>query len=71
MNTPKDKAFAAIVACFALVCVAGVGFCVKEFVRNRSALDSIEANEKAVKKLSARKLEFALTEENLKTEEAI
>lgn len=70
MNTPKDKAFAAIVSCFALVCVAGVGFCVKEFVRNRSALDSIEANEKAVKKLSARKLEFALTEENLKTEEA-
>ncbi len=70
MTTPKDKAFTAIVSCFALVFFVGGGFCVKELVLNNSARNSIEENARAVKKLSERKSDIALTEENLKTEEA-
>lgn len=70
MNIPKDKAFTAIVSVFALIFLVGVGFCIKEFVRNGSVRDSIEKNEKTIRKLSGRKTEFALTEKNLETEKA-
>lgn len=70
MNIPKDKAFTAIVSVFALIFFVGVGFCIKEFVRNGSIRDSIEKNEKALGKLSGRKTEFALTEKNLETEKS-
>lgn len=70
MNFKKDKAFTATVSVFALALLAGVGFCVKELVRNSSARAAIEKNDKAVKKLSDRKSDFALTEANVEAEKA-
>ena len=70
MNFKKDKAFTATVSVFALALLAGVGFCVKELVRNSSARAAIEKNDKTVKKLSDRKGDFALTEANVEAEKA-
>ena len=70
MNFKKDKAFTATVSVFALALLAGVGLSVKELVRNSSARTAIEKNDRDVKKLSDRKSDFALTEENLAVEKA-
>lgn len=61
----KDKVFSAIVGIFALVFVAGIGLCVKEFLAISSAKASIEKTEKSLKRLTNRGSEPALTEENL------
>lgn len=61
----KDKVFAVIVGIFALAFLAGVGFCVKEFLAISSTKASIEKTEKALKRLANRGNEPALTEENL------
>ena len=61
----KDKVFTAIVGIFALAFLAGVGFCVKEFLAISSTKASIEKTEKSLKRLVNRGNEPALTEENL------
>lgn len=61
----KDKVFAVIVGIFALAFLAGVGFCVKEFLAISSTKASIEKTEKSLKRLANRGNEPALTEENL------
>lgn len=61
----KDKVFAAIVGVFVLAFLAGVGFCVKEFLAISSTKATIEKTEKSLKRLANRGSEPALTEENL------
>ena len=61
----KDKVFTAIVGIFALVFLAGVGFCVKEFLAISSTKASIEKTEKSLKRLANRGNEPAVTEKNL------
>lgn len=66
----KDKGFVAIIAILALICVSGVGFCVKEFLGNSKTQADIEKTQRAVKRLANRGDELALTEENVVIEES-
>lgn len=68
MNFKKDKVFTAVIAVFALAFVAGVGFCVKEFISNSQTGTAIAKAGTALARLENRGDAPALTEKNVETE---
>lgn len=70
MNFKKDKVFTALIAVFAVIFLAGAGFCVSGLIKNSQSRTTIEKSNAALKKLCNQQSKPALTKENVEIFEA-